>query len=1034
MKALIEAAFARTRVVVMALVLLLAVGAYSYAMIPKEASPEVTIPYAFVTTGADGIAPGDAEELLLKPMEREFSSVDGLKQMTGTAAEGYVTLRLEFEAGSDVDTALTRTREAADRAEADLPDDAYDITVTELDVSLFPIITLILSGPVPERALNAMAEALQTEIEALSGVLEADIGGMREQFIEIQVLPTVFETYQLSFDEVLGQVQANNRLVAAGALDTGRGRLVLKVPGTIQSLADLESMPVKVRDGTVVSLRDVATVRRAFEDPTGRVRLDGQPALSLEVKKRAGANLIATVELVKAAVERVSADWPESVEIVYLSDQSEQIETLLSDLEASVIAAILLVMIVVVWALGLRSALLVGVAIPGSFLTGVAVIWMIGYTLNSIVLFALILVVGMLVDGAIVITDLADRRLQEGDDPRAAYRFAARRMAWPIIASTATTLSVFFPLLFWGGIVGQFMRFLPVTVIVTLIASLLMALIFVPVLGGMIGRRQPRTAKAKAALQATEKGDPRRDSSGATRAYVWLLNWAVLRPATTVLLAVAMLLGTFAIYGQFGKGVEFFPEQEPETMAIELRARDIFSLSERDRLLRLVEERLHGFDEIEHLYARSSLGSVLQDEEIIGTIQADLTDWDTRRTAAEIGADIRAVVDDIAGVEVQVETASAGPTQGKPVSLRLSADDPEAADAAVVQVRELMDQLGGFTDVEDDRSLPGIEVAVNVQREEAARFGADITLLGRALQLLTQGVNISTYRAPGENDSLDIRMRFPPDERTLSSLANLRVPVSAGLSPVSNFVTFEAAERVGTLRRVDERRVLTVSSNVAPGLLVNDQVIALRTALESTELPDGVSWSFSGEAQDQEEAASFLVLAFISAIFLMLIILVTQFNNFYQAFVVLSAIVFSIVGVLLGTLIAGRPFGIVMGGIGVIALAGIVVNNNIVLIDCYNDLRRDGVPPREAALRTGAQRLRPVLLTTATTALGLMPMVLAVNINFFTRTLQFGAPSTQWWIELSTAIAGGLMFATVLTLVVTPAMLLLGERKEVRRA
>ncbi|AHM04692.1 RND multidrug efflux transporter, Acriflavin resistance protein [Roseibacterium elongatum DSM 19469] len=1033
MTAVIDAAFSRTKVVMMALVMILTVGIYAYSAIPKEATPEVPLPLVYVSTGLEGISPADAERLLIEPMETEFAGIADLETMESHAFEGFASVQLEFAAGGDIDEALDRVREAAENVEGELPDDAYDLTVTEINTALFPILTVVISGPIPERTLNDLARDAQDRIEGLAGVLEVEIGGARDEFLEVLIDPTVFQTYNLSFDELISQLQRNNRLIAAGAIETGGGRIVLTVPGLIEDLGDVLDIPVRVRDGTVITFRDVATLRRSFEDPTGFARINGQPALALEVTKRSGANIIDTVADTHALLEEISADWPDSVEITYLGDQSEYVETLLSDLEANVIAAVILVMIVIVFALGLRSAILVGLAIPGAFLAGVSTLWAMDYTMNIVVLFALILVVGMLVDGAIVTVELADRRLQEGATPREAYAAAAKRMSWPIIASTATTLSVFFPLLFWGGLVGEFMKFLPITVLLTLFASLFMALIFIPVLGGIIGKRQPKSAAAKRSLHEAEHGDPRR-IGGLTGAYVRALEWAILRPGATVLLAVALLFAGGGLYAEFGRGVSFFPTVEPEVMQVQLRTRDNFSIYERDDLVRRVEDRLLGHDEVETIYARSLMQAGQGDEETIGTLQLDLIDWDERRPAAEIGAEIRRDMADIAGIDLQVQTESGGPTTGKPVNLRIAAQDPSVQAAAVEQVLALMDGIGGFTDVADTRPIPGVEVAIRVDRAEAARFGADVSLLGQAVQLLTLGIAVADYRPDDADGELDIRVRFPAEERSLSELVNLRVPTSAGLVPISNFVSFAPVARTGTITRIDERRVVTIEANVAPGLLVNDQVTALQAALEAADLPPTVSYSFAGEAEDQAEAAAFLTRAFLAAIFLMLVILVLQFNSFYQALVIMSAIVFSIAGVLLGLLVTGRPFGIVMGGIGVIALAGIVVNNNIVLIDTYNDLRRAGMAAREAALRAGAQRLRPVLLTAVTTALGLMPMVLGAKLDFFTRELALGAPSTQYWTELSSAIVGGLSVATLLTLILTPAMLMLKDGPRPNRA
>ena len=1027
MRGLISAAFGRGRVVLMLLAFILAVGAIGYRAIPKESNPEIPIPIIYVVTTLDGISPEDSERLLVEPLESELASIEGLKEMSGSSAEGYGSVTLEFDPGFDAEEALDKVREAVDRAVPDLPEDASEPSVNEVNTATFPIFTAILSGPVPERTLIRIAEELQEDIEALEGVLEVDVAGARDELLEVLIDPTVFETYDLTFDELISQISRNNRLIAAGAIDTGAGRLVLKVPGLIEDVEDVLNMPVKVRGTTVVTFADIATVRRTYRDPDSFARIDGQPALALDVKKRVGANIIATVDAVKALIDTASRDWPDTVRIEYTLDESEQVEIMLGDLENNVIAAVVLVMIVILFALGVRTSILVGLSIPGAFLAGVAVLWMLGFTMNIVVLFSLILVVGMLVDGAIVTTELADRRLLSGDTPKQAYSFAARRMAWPIIASTATTLSVFFPLLFWEGVVGEFMKFLPITVIITLGASLLMALVFIPVLGGLIGKAQPQSARQRAQLRAAETGDPR-DMRGLAGAYVRALQWAILKPGRTLLFAVLALVFAFKAYGTLGNGVSFFPSVEPDFAQVTVRSRDNFSIYERDALVRRVEDKLLTFDEIQSVYARSTLGGGQTGEDVIGTIQIEFTDWDTRRTAAEIGEEIRTVMADVAGVDVQYAVQEGGPGAGKPIALDVLSRNGTDQQQAVTMIRAAMDRIGGFTDVTDDRPLPGVEWQLDVNRAEAARFGADITLLGQAVQLLTNGIQVADYRPSDAEGEVDIRVRFPANERTLEELESLRIPTNAGLIPVRNFVEFVPAPRTGTIHRVDQRRVITIEADVAPGVNVAEQVVALQRAIDGLDLPSSVETAFGGEAEEQADAMQFLLTAFVAALGAMFLILVTQFNSTYQALVVMSAIVFSIAGVLIGVMITGRPFGIVMGGIGVIALAGIVVNNNIVLIDTFNDLRRSGQSAREALLRTGAQRLRPVVLTSMTTALGLLPMVIGVNIDFIDRTIVFGAPSTQWWTELSTAIAGGLVFATILTLIVTPAMLMLGVR------
>ncbi|ESR26825.1 efflux RND transporter permease subunit [Lutibaculum baratangense] len=1028
MNGIIDWSFGHTRTVLMALVLLLLAGTLSYIAIPKESSPEIEIPTFYVSVTYEGISPEDAERLLVRPLETELQSIAGLDQMTGVAAEGYANMQLEFQAGFDADAALDDVREAVDRAQADLPAGADEPIVREINTALFPILTVILSGPVPERALVGIARELQDGMEALPGVLEVDIGGDREEVLEVLLDPAALESYDISFEELLNQVQRNNRLVAAGAIDTGAGRLTLKVPGVIENMDDVMAIPVKVDGGAVVTLRDIALVRSTFRDPTGFARIGGQPALSLEVKKRVGANIIETVGAVKELVGAQREEWPESVDVTYLQDQSEQVETTLTDLQNNVLSAIFLVMVVIVATLGVRSAILVGLAIPGSFLAGIAVLHFMGFTMNIVVLFSLILVVGMLVDGAIVTTELADRRLAENVDPKRAYAEAAKRMAWPIIASTATTLAVFLPLLFWTGVVGEFMKFLPITVLVTLTASLFMALVFVPVLGGAIGRRSPSAEDQLASIRAAESGDLD-ELQGWTRGYVRLLGRLVRRPLVTLLGALVLLVGSYVGYGFLGRGVEFFPAVEPEMAQVVVTSRDSLSVWEKDALVGRVEDRIMGVEGLESVYARTigQTGVSERSEDTIGVIQLDLADWDARRPAAQILEEVRRRTADVAGVDIRVQEQEGGPAQGKPIQVRVAARNSADLVPAADELRRLMQGIGGFVDIEDSRPLPGVEWRLEVDREQAARYGADVTTLGQAVQMLTAGLQLAQYRPETADEEVDIRVRFPAEQRNLERLEQLQLSTASGLVPISNFVELVPAPKTGVITRVDARRVITVEADVAEGELASQKTEALRAAVADAGLPEGVQVTFAGQSEDQAEASTFLVTAFMTAILLMLMALVTQFNSIFQALLVLSAIVFSTAGVLIGLLVTGRPFGVVMGGIGIIALAGIVVNNNIVLIDTFNEMRAKGCDAVEAALRSGAQRLRPVLLTSVTTVLGLMPMVFGMNIDLIGRNVEFGAPSTQYWIDLSTAIAGGLTFATLLTLLLTPCMLVLGS-------
>ncbi|MBE9558794.1 MAG: efflux RND transporter permease subunit [Proteobacteria bacterium] len=1026
---LIDAALSRSRTVISALLLILASGTYAWLTIPKEADPDITIPKIYVTVNHDGISQEDAERVLVRPLEEKLRSVEGVKEMISWAREGGANILLEFDAGFDPDSALLDVREEVDKAKNELPADSDDPHVQEINISLFPVLVVTMAGPVPERAMLALARDLKDRIEAIPSVLEVKIAGDRDERVEVIVDPMLVESYALDPERMAVVVGRFNQLIAAGAMDTGQGRFSVKVPGVFDSIRDIMKLPVKVEGDAVVTLGDIASVQRTFRDATGFARVNGHPALALEVSKRAGENIIDTIAAVRETVEATRLIWPETVEVTYSQDKSKDIRLMLGDLQNNVISAVLLVMIVVIATLGWRSGFLVGIAIPGSFLSGILVLAAFGMTMNIVVLFALILAVGMLVDGAIVVTEYADRKMTEGEPRRLAYGLAAKRMSWPIIASTATTLAAFLPLLFWPGIVGQFMKYLPITLIATLSASLAMALIFVPTVGAYIGKPGAENEHTAHAL-AAGSGDELMRLSGPIGLYVRLLAMTLRWPSLILFLAVLTLGGAWYTYGTFGKGVEFFPEVEPDRAMVQIHARGNLSALEQDELVARVEA--HVLDiadergEFITVYTASGKREIRSEEaeDVVGTISLDFVEWNQRRPASVILADILTRSVAIPGIIVETKKEEGGPPVGKPIHIELASDDWERLNPVVDQVRAHIEGMEGLRDIEDSRPISGIEWVLQVDHEQAARFGADVAVIGWFVQMITKGLNISSYRPDNSDEELDIVIRFPEANRTLGQLDSIRIRTELGLVPIGNFVKRVARPKAGTLQRVNMHRVLSVKADVMEGVLADGKVRELREWIAGIELPPGLTYKFKGEDEEQAAAQQFLVKAFGVALFIMAIILVTQFNSFYSGFLILSAVIMSTVGVLLGLLVTGQPFGIVMSGVGVIALAGIVVNNNIVLIDTYDRLRLVEPDAKLALLRTGAQRLRPVLLTTVTTILGLLPMVLSMNIDFFSRRITVGAPSTQWWTQLSSAIAFGLAFATVLTLVVTPSALM----------
>lgn len=1024
MLSMIEGALSRTRSVLMIFVLLIISGAVTYANIAKESNPDITIPTIYVSMVHDGISPEDAERMLVRPMENELKSIAGIKEMKSNAGEGHASVTLEFIAGFDPKEALADVRDKVTLAKAKLPNDTEEPEVHEVTMAnQQPAITVILSGPVTERGLVTLARNLRDRLETLEEVLEVDIGGDREDMVEIIVDPLLMESYGLDSSDIYNLVERNNRLVPAGTMDTGKGRFAIKAPSIFETVQDLLDLPIKVDGDRIITFADVSKVRRAYKDPTSFARLDGHRSVAIEVKKRSGENIIHTVDKVKAITKEAQLKWPSQVAVTYVGDQSREVKETLNDLQNNVFSAVLLVVIVVIAALGVRSAMLVGFAIPGAFLTGILVIAISGLTINIVVLFGLIMAVGMLVDGAIVVTEFADRQMSEGVDRKRAYKMASKRMAWPIIASTATTLAAFAPLMFWPGMMGEFMKYLPFTLIAVLTASLAMALIFVPAIGTVFGKARVVSKEEREQMIQAEEGDIR-SLKGFTGKYVGLLTKAVERPKTVVLSTVVVAIFVMFAYGKSGLGVVFFPDVEPNSATMVVRSHGDLSMREKDDIMKIIEQRILPITDIETLYTRTG------GNDQVGSFQVNFENWQERRPADEVIADIHERTKDLAGVEIEARKNSPGPQSGKDLIIELSSRFPERLDDTVKTIRNALIANGNFTDIEDSGSKPGIEWQLKIDRAKAATFGADATLVGSTVQLVTNGLKLGEYRPDDVDDELDIRVRFPEDKRHLGRLDEIRVKTSEGLVPITGFVERSASNKVDTIRRVDSKRVVSVKANLVTGAQLIKELPKLKEQFPSLNIDPTVDIVIKGQNEDQQESQDFLVNAFGVALFVMAIILVTQFNSFYQAFLILSAVVFSTVGVFLALMIVQRPFGIVMGGIGVISLAGIVVNNNIVLIDTYNVLRRQGYSVVDAILRTGAQRLRPVLLTTITTILGLLPMVLQVNLDFFNRTAVVGAPSTQWWAQLATAVAGGLAFATILTLVITPCMLALKDLKK----
>ncbi len=1219
MSGMVDWAAGRARMVMAFILLSLVVGGYAYSTLPKEGEPDIEIPALFVSVQFPGISAADSETLLVKPMETELSDLDGLKTMTGTAAENYAGVALEFEFGWDKSKIMADVRDAMSTAESKFPEGYEKYSITEINFSEFPIIIVNLTGPVPERTMARVARDLQDALEGVDAVLEAGLAGDRDEMLEVLIDPLRLEAYDVTAGELINVVQNNNQLIAAGEVQSDQGSFSVKIPSSFDEPRDVYALPVKTNGDRVVTLGDLATINLTFEDREGTARFNGEKTLALQVVKRKGYNLIDTSTQVKEIVAAQSAAWPEGLKAAVTlgtsNDQSRIVDSMVQQLLGSVFTAIALVMIVVLAALGIRAALLVGFAIPTSFLLCFAFLALMGISISNIVMFGLILAVGMLVDGAIVVVEYADARQQQGEGPMAAYVEAAKRMFWPIISSTATTLCAFLPMLFWPGVPGEFMGMLPVTLIFVLSASLVVALIYLPVMGGVTGRlerwmAQNMTAIAKlrfylhlllfpivaamialplalmqplfAVISAQFAGMDGLDILGSVipvfavvficiavlcalvavaisgvllgltsffalftrmgRGGRWVTS-RLFRKEPTVIKAgyrrsgfgrlIAFIAGnpvmplvvagvvfvfvgtTMIFFGNNSKGVEFFVESEPEQAIVYVLARGNLSLAEKDAIMQQAEAIVLAHPGVSTAFAfagegglDSNTGGAQAPKDSIGQVQLETIPWEDRALRPELDGDIviaelTEALSAIPGIKIEILAQARGPASGKPVHLRLKSDSFTDLIAATAQARDTFEKTPGLTLIEDTRPLPGIDWQIDVDVAKAGQYGADVVTVGAMVQLVTRGLLLDTMRVDSSDEEIEIRVRLPQEDRVLSTLDTLKVRTVDGLVPLSNFITRTPVPKLAEINRIDQKRYLDVKADVFPGLVklvrtvdasqgtaqtgtaqtgtaqagettitlatmrpagdagditgpegaafkitnrtnaaqgvdlqqelddgtlrmipinANERIAELTKWLETRPLPAGVSYEWTGDQEDQAESQAFLSSAFTAALGLMFIILLAQFNSIYNSVLVLLAVVLSTTGVLIGMLVMDQTFSIIMTGTGIVALAGIVVNNNIILIDTYQEFSQY-MPRIEAIIRTAQARIRPVLLTTITTMAGLAPMMFGLSLDFANGGYTIDSPTALWWKQLATAVVFGLGIATVLTLLVTPSML-----------
>ncbi|MEC7456190.1 MAG: efflux RND transporter permease subunit [Pseudomonadota bacterium] len=1030
----LEFVISHARATIAIMLLIVVTGAGSRLSMPVELSPNVVLPVVMTMVRYDGISPEDGNRLLVRPIEKELKTIDGIEEIQATASEGYVVVTTEFEVSDNIKQAVADVREAVNRAKADFPDGAEEPIVDELSPSPEPSIVITFSGSeVSERELYRAAKFFQSKLETLPDVLKADLSGHREEIVEVIIDPEKLKLFNISINEFTRAISVNNVLIPTGEIDLAGGRFGIKVPAILESYKDIENVPIKSSPSKSISLGDLAEVRRTFRDAQGYGLINGEKALAIDVRKRITANLIDTVTNTKQIIESYRSDFSENLDIGYAFDTSEMTEQMVNELQGNIITAMCLVLALVVATLGFRSGLLVGFAIPFSILGALIIINSLGHSFNFMVMFGLLLSLGMLIDGAIVVVEHANTKVSEGISFKKAYSDSVGRMAVPVIASTGTTLAAFLPLLFWPGVSGDFMSYLPITVFAVLGWSLLYALVFVPTLGTVLGRRRGKNKKLPEDRESEKSA--RTLFLPLEKVYLKILKPVVNAPVKFAGIMFIFIFGIFALYFKFNSGQEFFTPIESQYGMIEIRAQGNLSINEQKEITLSVNRIVEQLEGVKQLYGYSSatnyvpFGSDVSRDQI-STILVELVPRSERSSGSrEIFRTIREKTKSIPGIFVTGQEMEQGPPTGKDIQIQLSSSNRASLYKKAKDLRVWIDQnVEGIRDLQDTLPLAGIQWEIDVDESRAAMLGIDTVSVGNMIQLITNGAIIGKFRPDDADDEVEIRLRFPTQDRRLSNIRDLMVQSNNGPVPIGAFTRIVPASRVDSIQRINMDETVFIMANSEDGFLPDDQIQIIDSWVLANQ-DSTVEVKYRGANEEQQKSADFLLTAFLLAMSVMLIMLITQFNSFYQSGLILFSVILSTAGVLLGLLISQNTFSTVLTGVGIVALAGIVVNNNIVLIDTYNFIRSRNpqISASNAVFNAARERFRPVMLTTITTVVGLLPLANGMSIDLINRTYTIGGMVSSWWQPLASAIVNGLLVATILTLLLTPAMLLVPE-------
>jgi multidrug efflux pump len=1020
MTKIIDFALSKAKTTIMIALMVIVAGSYARQEIPVAAAPNVQLPFISVSVFLDGASPSDTSRLIARPLENRLKTITGVKNIRSTSSLSFARIFLEFEVGFDMDQALVDIKQGVEETKYELPLEAEDPQISEYSEASFPIMNISIVGSSSIRQKVFYAKELKDQVEAIEEILQANLAGAPDEVLEGVINKSKMESYGVTLSDIYYSVANNNLIIPGGTQDTGKGSFNIEVPSIIETAQDVYSIPIKVTKDAIVTLGDIATVKRTFKDFTSYARVNGEDAVTLELTLRESANAIDASNAIRAKLVEFKKDLPENLRIVITDDDTIWASEMVTELNGNIIAAVILIMVLVIASMGIRVSMLVGLSIPFCFLMTYLILYMLDMEVNFLVMMGLLLGMGMLIDGAIVITEYADKKIAEGLSRIEGYTLAAKRMFYPILASTGTTMAAFIPIIFWPGFTGQFMRYLPITVFFVLLSSLFYSLVVIPVLGSYFGQRESSLNK-----------DENRESvfKRLTESYGKRIEKFVKNPIETIIAVVSILILIILSYSYFGKGTVYFAIVDPVKADISIKARGNYSALETKEIIENIERKFLETEGVGSVYLRAGTEWWNSGADKIGGGYVEVALPSERSISGlEVMSLLSNSTDDLPGIFVDVKADLGGPSFDVPIELSVYGDTEESVNDAIDIVESyLRNQMDGLTNISSSKSYPSVEWSVEVDKQKAAQLGVSVGDVGALVQMLTNGFKVGEYRPDDAKDEVEIRARFPESDRTITGINDLNVTTLKGLVPVSSFIKVIPKENRLTVNRKNGKYFQEVGAATLDESKVSEKVQELEDWVKTADLGSNISYGFTGMAEETEDVNKFMISAGITAIFIMLIMLLTQFNSFYQSFIILSSVTISFVGVLLGLLITGKPFSTTMTGLSIVTLAGIVVNNNIVLIDTFNKLKEES-PHFEKSIHiinACKQRLRPILLTSLTTIFGLLPLAMGISLDIVSRDILVGSRIVDWWSNLAVSIVFGLGFSTFITLILTPAVLAL---------